>query len=610
MSSLNEWLVLTNNFVWTYFVVALCVIAGMYCTIRLGFVQFRSLPHALELLRGKHSEGSGANDISTLQALATTLASTTGIGNIAGVAVAIKLGGPAAIFWMWVMAILGMALKFVEATLGSYYRQPEPNGQKDTFVGGPMYYMAKGLGPKWRPIALTYAALGAVAFLGAWNMFQANQASAIIKDQFDIPLWVTSLTLTVLSGLVLIGGIHRIGQVASKIVPSMCFIYLGGVVLILIMNFSAVPDAFALIITDVFNPSSATGGVVGTAIIMGIRRAIFSNEAGAGSAAIAFAAAHTKHPARQGIVAGLGPFIDTVIVCTATALVILTAGFYGSESHQAVTKQPLPLTTQANTHWISTDQVPAQHKSLQSLVSGQKTLHTDTNNATLTLPLYALLAEGQLTEAGDVERIDGLRLSLRLNQATVTAALVNQDGDVAVEQKLTPRNNAQWQSFVLPLPDQSQQLQQWQLTLTPTLDAGGTVYVDRVQLVNDVTGIVLSSSAFAHYLGVFGTIFVPLAGLIFAFTTIIAGSYYGEVSSQYLNPKLLKPYMWLYVVSIFIGGVMNLEIIINFSDLSLALACIPNLIAMMILCPLAAKEYKKYNAEMQAKSHTTEDQST
>jgi len=599
---LNLWLVDVSNWVWSYLMVGLCVFAGLYCTLRLGFVQFRSLPHAWQLLRGKYSEGSSSNDISTFQALATTLASTTGIGNIAGVAVAITLGGPGAIFWMWIMALLGMSLKFVEATLGSLYRRPEQGGSNGALVGGPMYYLAEGLGAKWKPVAMIYAVLAAVAFLGAWNMFQANQAAAIAYDQFSVPPWVTSAVLAILSGVVLIGGIHRIGQVASRIVPTMCLIYLGGVVVILMMNLERVPAAFDLIFTEAFNTDAATGGAMGTAILMGIRRAMFSNEAGVGSAAIAFAAAHTKFPVRQGVVASLGPFIDTIIVCTATALVILIGGFFGAESHQPKNERLISFESSASkiaTHWHVTDQYPEFDEPLQALLEGERVLHFAPVGAgpleALNLPLKSLHDETlQAQGAGAI----GLRFSLYRQSEAVEAALVSGEGEVISTLLLESPQHSRWLSFVVPVPDGVEVESDWSLRLTPLGGGDPVIYLDRVQWVASATGIVLSTAAFTHFLGIFGSLFVPFAALLFAYTSIIAGSYYGEVASQYVHGRLLMPYKWLYIASIFIGGVVNLDVVINFSDLFLALACIPNLIAMVLLCPMVAKEQRRYFDEL------------
>lgn len=601
MEALNLWLVEISNWVWTYLLIGLCTLSGIYCTLRLRFVQFRTLPHAWQLLRGKYSEGSSDNDISTLQALATTLASTTGIGNIAGVAVAISLGGPGAIFWMWMMAILGMSLKFIEATLGSLYRRPEQGVSNGALVGGPMYYLAEGLGPKWRPVAMVYAFLGAIAFLGAWNMFQANQASAIIFDQFAVPPWVTSSALAFFSGLVLLGGIHRIGQVASKIVPAMCLIYLSGVSYILLTNIEAVPQAFSLIFTHAFNTDSAVGGAMGTAILMGVRRAMFSNEAGVGSTAIAFAAAHSKHPVRQGVVASLGPFIDTVVVCTATALVILISGFFGAESYQPINDKVLSFESPTSNSklnaegWQASKEFPPMgERSLQNLVDGEQVLrHPALSDETaVTLPLASLLINNQAT----IENADGLRFSLYRDSGHFKAELL-ENGQVIETLSTGVLGQGRWQAFVLATDHTPNANMALRLSSHASTQE---VLIDRVQWVSNAKGIVLSTTAFGHFLGSFGSLFVSFAALLFAYTSIIAGSYYGEVCSQYMNGKLLLPYKWLYIASIFIGGIVSLDIVINFSDIFLGLACIPNLIAMMILTPKVAREERRYFSELKS----------
>lgn len=610
MDVLNLWLLDISNWIWTYLLIGLCTLSGIYCTLRLRFVQFRTLPHAWQLLRGKYDEGCSDNDISTLQALATTLASTTGIGNIAGVAVAISLGGPGAVFWMWMMALLGMSLKFTEATLGSLYRRPEQGVSNGALVGGPMYYLAEGLGPKWRPVATLYAFLGTIAFLGAWNMFQANQASAIIQDQFAVPTWVTSTVLAFFSGLVLIGGIHRIGQVASKIVPTMCLIYLGGVVVILGMNLEAIPSAFGLIFTHAFNTDSAVGGAMGTAVLMGIRRAMFSNEAGVGSAAIAFAAAHSKYPIRQGVVASLGPFIDTVVVCTATALVIMISGFFGAESYQPANKQVLSFESgnaQYADGWVTSKNFPVEDKhSLQTLVAGKQVLRHDSfgEKDTLTIPLTSLLkptlesTRESTEDAAQAESspIDGIRFSVYRDRGEIQAQLINNTGIIETL-NTGALGQGRWQSFVVPVSQTIGSDTFLQITSHAPEQA---VMIDRVQPVSNAKGIVLSTAAFGHFLGPFGTLFVAFAALLFAYTSIIAGSYYGEVCSQYISGKLLLPYKWLYVASIFIGGIISLEIVINFSDIFLGLACIPNLIAMMLLSPKVAREEQDYFAALKS----------
>jgi len=377
IAALDALILDASNFVWSYIIVGLCVVVGLFCTVRLGFIQLRSFGHAVALLRGKYKEADTSDGITTLQALSTALSSTTGIGNIAGVAVAIKLGGPGAIFWMWMMALIGMALKYVEGTLGSMYRGNI--GGKHEMGGGPMYYITRGLGERWRPMAVFYAMCTAIACLGAWNMFQSNQAAATLQDQLQVPTWLTGLVLSVSAALVLIGGIKRIGKVTERLVPTMCVIYVATVIIICLLNYDRLPDVMALILREAFAFESAGGGILGTAILIGIRRALFSNEAGTGSAAIAHAAANTLHPVRQGIVASLGPFIDTIVVCAATAFVILLSGYYGTESYQnqsgAVVsfEQGWPETGSREWQILSAD-VPADDGKLQRFTRGESVL--------------------------------------------------------------------------------------------------------------------------------------------------------------------------------------------------------------------------------------------
>jgi len=316
-----------TGFVWYWPVVILCLFTGVYFTLRLRFIQFRGFTHALSLVRGHYDDPSEKGQITHFQALSAALSGTIGLGNISGVAIAIAAGGPGAVFWMWVVGFFGMATKFAECGLGTYFR--EEDSDTGEVRGGPMYYITKGLGEKWKPMAQFFAVCVFLGAFGAGNMFQSHEAASALNASYGIPAWSTGIMLAVLVGFVIIGGIKRIGQVASKIVPFMCAIYLFGAVTICLLNFSQVPHAFWVIITDAFTGQAAAGGALGTVIIWGVRRAIFSNEAGLGSAPIAHAAVKTHYPIREGFVAALGPVIDTLIVCTATAIVIVLAGNYG-----------------------------------------------------------------------------------------------------------------------------------------------------------------------------------------------------------------------------------------------------------------------------------------
>ncbi len=310
-----------SGIVWGPIMLTLLVGTGLYLTILLKGMQFRVLPHALRLIftKDKHEEG----DISHFAALMTALAATVGIGNIVGVATAITFGGPGAVFWMWVTGLVGMATKYSEAVLAVKYREKGPHGMR----GGPMYYLSKGAGLPW--LATLFAIFTACAAFGIGNMAQANATAKIFEATFQIPSEVTGILLTLLTGLVIIGGIKTIGKFTSFLVPFMITAYVICSLWVLALHVEAIPHAFGLIFYHAFNPSAASGGFIGATIAAamryGIARGVFSNESGLGSAPIAAAAARTNDPVKQALVSMTQTFIDTLVVCTMTALVILTA---------------------------------------------------------------------------------------------------------------------------------------------------------------------------------------------------------------------------------------------------------------------------------------------
>lgn len=316
-------------------VVVWLVFGALFFTFRMKFINFRGFKHALSLVRGDYDDPEDKGEVSHFQALTTALSATVGLGNIAGVAIAISVGGPGATFWMIVAGLLGMSSKFVECTLGVKYRKLDENGEVS---GGPMYYLRDGLAKYNMPIigkilAVIFAILCIGGSFGGGNMFQANQAYAQLSGQFPAlagngPLF--GLILASLVGVVIIGGIKSIANVTEKIVPLMALLYVGTALIIILINISEVGNVFVLIFNGAFAPDAAFGGVIGV-LIQGFRRAAFSNEAGVGSAAIAHSAAKTKEPISEGIVSLLEPFIDTVVICTMTALVIIFTGMYNVE---------------------------------------------------------------------------------------------------------------------------------------------------------------------------------------------------------------------------------------------------------------------------------------
>jgi AGCS family alanine or glycine:cation symporter len=327
LTSAVKWL---SGIVWGVPMLVLLLGVGIFLTIGLRFRTLRNLPLALWMLwRGRAAEGKG--EITPFNALMTALAATIGTGNIAGVATAIFIGGPGAVFWMWMTALVGMATKFAEAVLAVRYREVDERG---VYVGGPMYYIKNGLGPRWAWLGACFALFAGFAGFGIGNTVQANSVADALEAAFGVPFWTTGVMLAILVGSVLFGGVHRIAAFAGTLVPVMAITYVGAGLVVILLNIHAVPDAFRLIFAHAFSPIAATGGFAGAAvwaaIRFGVARGIFSNEAGLGSAPIAHAAAECKGPVSQGLVAMLGTFIDTIIVCTFTALVILTTGAWTS----------------------------------------------------------------------------------------------------------------------------------------------------------------------------------------------------------------------------------------------------------------------------------------
>jgi len=331
MDKLMELNGIINSFVWGPPMLVLFVGTGLYFTIRTKFMSFAKLGYVLRntLFKMFSKEGRGEGEVTAFQAVATALAATVGTGNIAGVATAIALGGPGAIFWLWVSGALGMTTKFAEVVLSINYREKTPDGR---FVGGPMYYIEKGLKLRW--LALIFAAFGALAAFGIGNMVQANSVAASLEVTFGISKMVSGVVMAVLAAVVIIGGIKRIGQVTELLVPFMAAFYIIGGLIILIINIAQLPAALALILKSAFTGHAAVGGFAGSVMMdamrRGIARGVFSNEAGLGSAPIAHAAATTDHPVRQGLWGVFEVFVDTIIICTLSGLTIMVSGVWSS----------------------------------------------------------------------------------------------------------------------------------------------------------------------------------------------------------------------------------------------------------------------------------------
>ncbi|WP_454913574.1 alanine/glycine:cation symporter family protein [Stutzerimonas chloritidismutans] len=332
MEFLNNLVNSVNGLVWGPPMLVLILGTGLFLMIFLKFMPLTRIPNGFALMwRGRTKGDEATGEISPFQALMTSLAATVGTGNIAGVATAIFLGGPGALFWMWCTALVGMATKYCEVVLAVHYREKDDRGEH---VGGPMYAIKNGLGKKWIWLGTAFAIFGGLAGFGIGNMVQVNSMAHALETTFSVPLWATGLITMVIVGLVILGGIRRIGVVAASLVPFMCLAYLIAAAVVLVVNASAIPAAFDLIFTHAFTPIAATGGFAGAAVMAAIRfgvaRGIFSNEAGLGTAGIAQAAGTTTSSVRSGMIGMLGTFIDTIIVCSMTGLAIICTGVWTS----------------------------------------------------------------------------------------------------------------------------------------------------------------------------------------------------------------------------------------------------------------------------------------
>ncbi len=499
---------------------------GLFVTVRLGLIQLRGFRHAWAILGGKYDDPDDDGDLVHFQALTTALSATVGIGNIAGVAIAIRMGGPGALFWMWVTAFFGMALKFAECTLAVAYRRVHKDG---SVSGGPMYYIEKGLGANWKWMAMLFAGLAVMCSFGTGNMNQANTMADQLESQFGLaPVW-TGLVFASVVALVIIGGIRRIGRVTSILAPGMAVIYVGGALVILLMNIESVPASLALIVEQAFRPTSMVGGAAGSflmTMMWGIRRGLFSNEAGQGSAPIAHAAARTDEPVREGLVASLEPFIDTLVICTMTGLVIVSTDAWRDHTPQS----------------FGLDEVEGIHRVLDD---------------------------------------DSDLLSARDERSTRGGGAVDVEGGVAggsfvvlnsmiAEPRLVDGTGAAWSGRLEIAGDGT-----LRATGEPPRIEGGAL----------LTGAPLTARAFSLGLpGSRGDLIVTLSVLLFAVSTAISWSYYGDRSTEYLfGARAIPVYRWVYVGFFFLGCLLPLSTVWTFGDVALGLMSFPNLISLLLL---------------------------
>jgi AGCS family alanine or glycine:cation symporter len=519
------------------FVVMALLGTGVFLTLRLRFIQIRRLGHGFAVTSGKYDDPNEPGDVSHFQALTTALSATVGIGNIAGVAIAIHWGGPGALFWMWVTAALGMAVKYTEVTLAQHYRVTEEGASRmqGTVSGGPMYYIERGLGPAWKPLAVFFALmLGFTAFLSG-NAVLANTVADSMQTTFGIPAFATGAATAMIVATVVIGGISRIGRVTSVLAPLMAAIYVLGALTIIVTHLDALLPAITDIFREAFNP---TAGVAGTGVgallvtmMWGVRRGLFSNEAGQGSAPIAHAAAQTDEPVSEGVVALLEPFIDTIVICTMTGLVVVMTGVWNDRQPTEI------LLTGGDLSYVSRD---------------------------------ADLRRAALRTAAPIQIVDGYHANVAPGAPHVAWH------EVEVERLFV--------DAALSIPFTG--------TITPAGDGNlgvaraadgtgyGSLFGEAVE-----SGAPLTAWAFQRGLpGNWGNFIVLVSVLLFAVSTAISWSYYGDRCANYLfGPKAILPYKMAFVAMHFFGAVVSLQVIWDLGDVALGIVILPNLLALILL---------------------------
>jgi AGCS family alanine or glycine:cation symporter len=527
-----------NDLVWSTpsffpFMVAVLLSFGIFITLKLGFVQVRRFKHGVLSVTGKFDHPDAVGDVNHFQALTTALSATVGIGNIAGVAIAIHYGGPGALFWMWVTAFFGMAIKYAECTLAVKYRVQNADG---SVSGGPMYYIEKGLGDNWKWLAVFFAAMAVICSFLTGNAVQANTVADTLKSTFLVPGWITGIVTASIVGVVIIGGIKRIGKVTASLMPVMAIIYVLGALTILLLNYEKVLPAFGTILEYAFTPKAGAFGVGSglflTTLVWGIKRGLFSNEAGQGSAPIAHGAARTKEPVREGVVALLEPFIDTLVVCTMTGLVIVSTGVWEQ-------KHDIPFTTEA------------------------------------------LEIEFEVEDSGTmITIIDGL---------PDNGSIIRNDHEVGVfylDDSRTETFNGS-----ITILDKGVEIKDVNGASLPT------IYTSIIENGAPLTAIAFEKGLAPIFGG--GKYIVTLCVILFGISTAISWSYYGDRSIQYLaGDRSIIYYKVVYLMMHFVGAVLALETVWAIGDIALGLMTFPNIIALFALSGVVATASKTYFAKM------------
>tara|TARA_Y100001968_G_C19441164_1_gene762583 strand:- start:308 stop:2134 length:1827 start_codon:yes stop_codon:yes gene_type:complete len=573
--------------IWHWPVTLLCLLGCVFFTITFKFIQIKCFPHAIQLISGKYDNPNEKGQITHFQALSAALSATIGLGNIAGVAIAIAVGGPGSVFWMWVIGFFGMATKYIECSLGTHYR--EIDSKTGDARGGPMHYITKGLGARFKPLATFYAFAISLAAFGAGCLFQANQAASALNLYYDVPTILTGVVLFALCFIVIIGGIKRIGSVASKIVPLMCIIYISCALLICLLNISKIPYVFSIILKDAFTGFAIAGGFV-PVFFAGVRRAIFSNEAGLGSAAIAHAAVKTDYPIREGIVASLGPFIDTIVVCTATAIVIILSGNYGSSIYSPLSEKLMSfeskdIVSEYQQNWAVVDVsvAPSTPYMPAHIIDGNKVVEYKSRHNFLQPKAFFNISAKYKTIGFSYYKQSGDFQVNIYSQDKELLGVIDSQGNVSnptISVDFFDKEN-QWERAIIHL--NAPMVSSVSLQFIP-LNDNVNWYLDSIGPVKKLNGIALTTYSFDHFFKGFGSIFITFSVLFFAFSTMITWSYYGETAIHFLmGSKYTTYYKLIFVCLIIIGATQTLDLIINISDALIGLLVIPNMIALILL---------------------------
>ena len=555
MEQFNNFLILLDsNLSGSWWFPALLIGTGIFFTIYLGFPQFKYFNSAFKIVSGKTKSTDQDGETTGFQALTTAMSGAVGTGNIGGVALAIWTGGPAAIFWMWITAIFGMTTKYVEVTLGHKYRTKLSDG---SISGGPMYYIEQGLNMKW--VAILFAFLMMITAIGSGNMPQINNIALVMNTEFSVPKLFTGLFLGALLWIIIIGGIKRIASVASKIIPIMGLIYFGGALIILAENYQNIIPSFNAIFAQVFTGSAAVGGFLGASFAMslkyGVARGLYSNEAGQGSSPIAHASSKNKS-IDQGVVSILEPFIDTIVVCSVTALVILSSGVW---------------TQKFDTNFSKTDMVI-----LEGTYSDEKNI------------------DGNYLYPKQINELNSYVQSLDSNVKEFSGELTVQDGNLITQNITILHSRSIAEDVTISDQDDSN-------LFTGILNVDNGKIIESVDIKGKslVSSAELTAKAFSQgIMGQYGGKLVAIALLLFAFSTSITWCYYGDRSSAYIfGEKGVIWYRNFYVLCFVLAAVIDTTIVWNIAYVVVALVSIPNLIAMFVL----RKEMKSLSDNFEVK---------